>query len=383
MEKLNAVVEDILHSKKQILCYNYYNKFRGQNQDMNINNALMSRYRMQRNLAKKLKTDTGEGSLGDNFDQVENEYYLIYLDYLENLIINLITYENVPVTFNQRWLEYCLRYYGYCRIGFTDAEHIFVAGETEDNGEFGFGKLDVNNLGYLSGQRFIDNPYIPDDKLPLINRIDAHMGINKGYVAIANKFAYFGGALITNYTDFLMIDRVAKTLAKIKATEMNNVEFMKMQYLGLTNNKNLTARNIFNQINNGALFIQVDQDLGDLDNVLKVNNFNVQDFLPTLNAQFNKEFQELLTVLGINTVGIDKKERLVTAEADSNAQLTEASANVYIDARQEQIDVINECLGTNINVTFNQEAYEQLVQLNQNIGYRQAENDEQHDNEKD
>ena len=350
---------------------------------MNINDGLMSRYRMQRNLSKKLRTDTKEGSLGDNFEEVENDYYLIYLDYLQNLIINLITYENVPVTFNQRWLEYCLRYYGYCRIGFTDAEHIFVAGETKDSGEFGFGTLDVNNLGYLSGQQFINNPYLPGGQLPLINRIDAREGIHEGYVPIANKFAYFGGALITNSTDFVMIDRVAKTLAKIKATEMNNIEFMKLQYLGLTNNKNLTARNIFNQINNGAIFIQVDQDLGDMDNVLKVNNFNIQDFLPTLNTQFNKEFQELLTVLGINTVGIDKKERLVTAEADSNAQLTEASANVYIDARQEQIDIINTCLGLNINVTFNQDAYNELVQLNQNIGYQQAEEDDEQDHDKD
>ena len=51
--------------------------------------------------------------------------------------------------------------------------------------------------------------------------------------------------------------------------------------------------------------------------------------------------RELLTMLGINNVGVDKKERLVSNEANSNSQLIEASGNIYLDARNNELALIN------------------------------------------
>ena len=64
-------------------------------------------YKMNR---KRNKTDSAENLYGDNFNQVERDYYNIYNDYLTNLILNLITYENAPDTFDERFLECNRRY---------------------------------------------------------------------------------------------------------------------------------------------------------------------------------------------------------------------------------------------------------------------------------
>ena len=68
-------------------------------------------------------------------------------------------------------------------------------------------------------------------------------------------------------------------------------------------------------------------------------------------------------MIGVSTVGVEKKERLVASEAVANAQLTEASANVYLQARNQQLELLNAVLGTEIKATFNQQAYEKLVKL--------------------
>ena len=68
-------------------------------------------------------------------------------------------------------------------------------------------------------------------------------------------------------------------------------------------------------------------------------------------------------MVGINTTGIDKKERLVANEANANAQLTEASANIYLTARNKQFELINKVVGTNIKAVLNQESVENLLKL--------------------
>lgn len=342
---------------------------------MLINQAERQHYKAFRNAHK---SDTMESPYGDNYLTIETEYYQIYSAYLYNLLINLITYENAPVTLNQRLLEYCLRQYGYAQIGFTDPEHIFVLGDADR--EYG-----LTELGFLTSNVKVANPFstmAEDSELPLVTHLNADT-TKVGYVPLSNKFNYFIGGGIGTITDFQVCDRVSKSLAKIKAGQMRNIDLMKQQWIGFTSNKNLTSINVGQKLARGENFIQIDSDLGDLSNVVDLTNFQIQNFLPDLKDQWNNELSELLTMLGINTVGIDKKERLVAAEADANSQLTEASANIYLDARQEQLDVINTALGTNLTATFNQDAYQALVQLSMQDGYDQAEQDDKTDGDKD
>lgn len=307
------------------------------------------------------RKDSSEVLYGDNFQIVEEQYYHIYFDYLTNLILNLITYENAPDTLDERFLEFNLRYYGYARIGGVDKDNIFVVGQSK-TGEYG-----LNALGALIDTTSIENPFSVDsehEKLQYITRSN-YKGLSSGYITISNKYNYYLAGLATIYTDFEMIDRVAKTMAKIKATETRNIDMMRQQYIGLSREKNLTANQIFQQMNEGAAFINIDSDLGDLSNVLQVSDFDIHDYLPSLKTAWNNELDELLTMLGINTVGVDKKERLVVNEAAANAQLTEASANVYLQARNQQLELLNAVCGSDIHATFNQHAFDQLVKLQQ------------------
>ena len=62
---------------------------------------------------------------------------------------------------------------------------------------------------------------------------------------------------------------------------------------------------------------------------------------------------ELLTFLGINNVALEKKERLITDEANSNNQLINDSSDCFLDSLKSFCEEINDVLGYNISVEAN------------------------------
>ena len=74
---------------------------------------------------------------------------------------------------------------------------------------------------------------------------------------------------------------------------------------------------------------------------------------------------EFLTFTGVDNVSIDKKERLTAGEASSNAPQVSASLNIYIKARQSQLDLLNESLGTNIKAVVNSNSISELINFAQ------------------
>lgn len=59
---------------------------------------------------------------------------------------------------------------------------------------------------------------------------------------------------------------------------------------------------------------------------------------------------ELLTFLGINNTAVDKKERLITDEAESNNQLIDSFFELQFEARKRAVEEINSKYGLHITV---------------------------------
>ena len=74
---------------------------------------------------------------------------------------------------------------------------------------------------------------------------------------------------------------------------------------------------------------------------------------------------EFLTLVGINNSNIDKKERLVASEATANDAQVSYSMRIYLNARNEQLDLLNQVLGTEIKAEVNDAGVQELMNFAQ------------------
>lgn len=122
-----------------------------------------------------------------------------------------------------------------------------------------------------------------------------------------------------------------------------------------------------------ALFSQVD---GNVPAVFADKNLNMDSitafqtgvkFLGNELMDYKRSVEnELLTFLGINNSPVDKKERLITDEANSNNQLIESFCDLQLEARQRACEAINELYGLNVSVRKREQAVENVEKAVEN-----------------
>lgn len=302
----------------------------------------------------------GNPALG-SYNEIYNDYYNIYSDYLTNLLINLLEYDGAPKTLNVQGLEFMLRMFGYANVVAISKKEIYTDG-------IGFNTPGVNVglgslIGGVNGENNTGLQAILDGKEPeVLTRENTQHAKLPVYVTLSNKFSYYTGQLCS---DSSLIQRTASTLAEIKASIIANLRMQKTPFIGFTKNGNLTSKSVYNQLMEGKPFIQVDATVydDDVSKALSVFPAQVPNLAQTLNDSWNEAINEFLTMVGLNNVSVDKKERLVSSEGDANDEQISASLQIYIAARQQQMDLLNEVLGTNIKVKLNSETIDRVKQL--------------------
>lgn len=110
----------------------------------------------------------------------------------------------------------------------------------------------------------------------------------------------------------------------------------------------LTFKRIFQQVDGNVPAIFADKGL---------NLDSIQAFLTGVKFMGNELMDykrsvesDLLTFLGQDNTPVDKKERLITDEANANDQLISSFADLQLEARKKACKEINEKFGLNISV---------------------------------
>ena len=110
----------------------------------------------------------------------------------------------------------------------------------------------------------------------------------------------------------------------------------------------LTFKRIFQEVDGNVPAIFADRGL---------NLDSIQAFLTGVKFMGNELMDykrsvesDLLTFLGQNNTPVDKKERLITDEAEANDQLIASFADLQLQARQKACEEINALFGLNVSV---------------------------------
>lgn len=270
---------------------------------------------------------------------INNRTMIDYLDRFRMLATSLFTWENLD------------KYAG------TGASR-FLEQSLYENGRACFVKDD--ELGYLTLK------VNPSDKLNvymLPTRVMAwSIGYNKDYDF--DDVVYIMNNELMKPTMAIM-ELFATRMFETERTIDNNLIAQKTPILIEGDTKTiLSLKNVYMQYSGNTPFIFGNKQF-DISNKLNVLKTDAPYLIDKLDLHKHQIFNEALTVLGINNANMDKKERLITDEVESNDQLINYYLNCFYKTRKKACDEINEKYDLDIKIVLNKEAID-LLKITEN-----------------
>lgn len=250
-----------------------------------------------------------------------------YLDRFRKVALSVFEWVNLPKTMNSMWLEKCLFYEGQATL-LKDKNYGFINTKCCSNG-------DINIYGLPSSLHCYSFQY--DTSRKLYTGLTSNTDEFEDCILVQNNWE----RIPTTGT----IELFAFRLYEAEQTAFTNIKAQKTPVLLLVDEtQRLMMENLYSQYDGNKPFIfgdkkQINQD------TLKAIRTDAP-FVADKIIDYKKEiWNEALTFLGINNIMVDKKERLITDEANSNNELINLNLQSYLAPRQEACRQFNEKFG--------------------------------------
>ena len=154
----------------------------------------------------------------------------------------------------------------------------------------------------------------------------------------------------------------ARRMAEIDDIIMQNLRQQRVPYLFATDeNNSFSMKALYDRMYQGepAIFIDKEMLKGEPENIMVIPT--VAPYLvDKLQIQKQEMERELLTFLGINNT-LEKKERLLVDETNSNNQFIKMASDIGFKQRQLACEQMNQMFGLNVSVVETQDEFQQEV----------------------
>lgn len=154
----------------------------------------------------------------------------------------------------------------------------------------------------------------------------------------------------------------ARRMAEIDDIIMQNLRQQRVPYLFATDENNaFSMKSLYDRMYQGEPSIFIDKEMlkGEPENIMVIPT--VAPYLvDKLQIQKQEMERELLTFLGINNT-LEKKERLIVDETNSNNQFIKMASDIGFKQRKLACEQLNEMFGLNVRVIETQDEFQQEV----------------------
>ena len=264
---------------------------------------------------------------------------MTFVDYLERfkkVALSIFEWVNLPPSMNSMYLEKCLFFDGQATL-LKDKSYGFINTRCSSSGDVNIYGLPTKLQCYSYNYNSVRTLYT--GLLPGLTDKQKEALENSHCILVQNNWERTPTAGT--------LELFAYRLYEAERTIDTNVKSQKTPVLIMVGEKQrLTMLNLYNQYdgNQPVIFGDKNQLSSDQKPVqaIKTEAPYVADKL----TDYKKEiWNEALTFLGINNIMVDKKERLITDEANSNNELINLNLQSYLAPRLEACKQFNEKFG--------------------------------------
>lgn len=262
---------------------------------------------------------------------LNSETYQDYFERLKKVALSIFEWENLPTSMDERYLEQTLFYFGKATL-LKDKNYGFINTRCAGSGY-------VNIYGLPTKLNCFSYSFNSIRKL--------YTGLNPSLSEKQKEnMQYNECILVGNNWDFIptasTIELFAYRLAEAEMTAFINIKAQKTPVMIIVDEKQrLLMENLYNQFNGNQPFIFGDKN--QLDGSMIKAITTAAPFIADKIMDYKKEiWNEALTYLGINNIMVEKKERMITDEANQNNELINMNLQSYLAPRQKACKDFNE-----------------------------------------
>lgn len=260
--------------------------------------------------------------------QVMNDNTFIdFYERLKRIALSMFEWVNLPSSMNARWLERTLFFKGQAAL-LKDEKFGFINTACSSGGQINiYGvptALNCYSFGYQSRRLLYSGLIegIPD---------------TEECILVMNDWERIPTAPT--------LELFAYRLYEAQRTCDVNIKAQKTPVMVITSEKQrLTMENLYNQYDGNQPFIFGNKEQLSGDELRAINTY--APYITDKVTDYKKEiWNEALTFLGINNIMLEKKERLVSDEANSNNELINLNLQSRLAPREEAAREFNEKFG--------------------------------------
>ena len=258
---------------------------------------------------------------------LNNQTYMDYLERLKKIALSLFEWVNLPDTMNARYLEMCLYYKGQGAFLY-DNDYGFINTQACDSGYINIYGLPtmINCFSYSYNKMM--NTYVAGS--------DENGEKDKECILVMNNYQRVPTATT--------LELFAYRLAELQRTFDTNVKSQRTPILIKTTQKeSFTLKKLYEEYDGNSPVIFADKNLIN-DDTLKAIKTDAPIILRELEDAKREIWNEALSFLGVSNLS-EKRERLITSEADSNNELVNLNLQSYLIPRQQACKEFNDKFG--------------------------------------
>lgn len=288
-----------------------------------------------------------------------NEFRQFFMGrFLEGL--STLFFYNVPAPFEKSRLEIGLRQGYFMVYGKNSLGVPTILGFTKAQ-NYGWG----NSPSYFTRRRLTgkDIIYTVDPSLIPAKRED-HLEIWAENGAIDGDFVVFYNKPLSLTNDFEIVGHYADELAEIVASRFSLIMQAKIMTVIAGDIGDETINQMVSSMYNGDPYVKVSDKFDVEDNVIRIENPSLAANLEALKTEYQNKIAELNALFGINVLAVSKNSGVTDSEANGNLGFVTANANIWLECRQQSLNLWNKRFGTEYVVSFDRHASAMLLDGN-------------------